>query len=77
MSNLKKHIERKHPLINLQPLVDNELNQPSTSNSAQATTLGLQSMPTVSLRQVNPSTLIVEKDVDNPSSETVVFKSYN
>jgi len=28
-------------------------------------------MPTVSLRQVNPSTLIVEENVDNPSSETV------
>jgi len=34
MSNLKKHIERKHPLINLQPEVDDEIDQPSTSNSA-------------------------------------------
>jgi len=29
MSNLKKHIERKHPLINLQPEVDDVINQPS------------------------------------------------
>lgn len=35
MSNLKKHIERKHPLINVQPKVDDEINQPSTSNSTQ------------------------------------------
>ncbi|KAL5243543.1 hypothetical protein ACI65C_010953 [Semiaphis heraclei] len=78
MSNLKKHIERKHPLINLQPEVDDEINQPitSSSNRAQVTALGLQSIPTVSLRQVNPSTLIVEENVDDPSS-SVVFKSYN
>ncbi|KAL5237550.1 hypothetical protein ACI65C_004960 [Semiaphis heraclei] len=70
MSNLKKHIERKHPLINLQPEVDDEINQPitSSSNRAQVTTLGFQSIPTVSLRQVNPSTLIVEENVDDPSS---------
>jgi len=34
-------------------------------------------MPTVSLRQVNPSTLLVEKNIDNPLSKFVVFKSYN
>jgi len=43
MSNLKKHIERKHPLINLQPEVDDEINQPSTSNSAQVIIIKLSS----------------------------------
>lgn len=35
MSNLKKHIERKHPLINLELEPDYESNQSSTSNTAQ------------------------------------------
>ncbi|KAL4131900.1 hypothetical protein QTP88_009134 [Uroleucon formosanum] len=71
MSNLKKHIERIHPLINLQPELNNEINQPSTSNNAQVTNLALQSMPIVIQHQVNPSTSTVEENVDNPSSEFV------
>jgi len=43
MSNLKKHIERKHSLINLQPEVDYEINQLSTSNSAQVIIIKLLS----------------------------------
>lgn len=35
MLNLKKHIERRHPLIHLKLEPDYESNQYSTSNSAQ------------------------------------------